>query len=150
MQSASSEILALDVGERRIGVASANPAARMATPLTTLTHEADIFEQIAALLADHSAMALVIGLPRGLDGQETAQTQRVRDFAAQLAAHVAVPLHWQDEALTSRKAEDELQSRGKPFSKGDIDALAATYILEDFLHDNPDPTRWRVSDSGEF
>lgn len=150
MQSASSEILALDVGERRIGVASANLTARMAAPLTTLAHEADIFEQIAALLADYGAVALVIGLPRGLDGQETAQTQRVRDFAAQLAARVAVPLHWQDEALTSRKAEDELRERGKPFAKGDIDALAATYILEDFLHDNPDPARWRTSESGEF
>ena len=150
MQSPTSEILALDIGERRIGVASANLAARMATPLTTLTHEADILERIATLLAEHSALALVIGLPRGLDGQETAQTQLVRNFAAQLRAHSTIPMHWQDEALTSRKAEDELRARGKPFAKGDIDALAATYILEDFLHDNPDPASWQASDSGEF
>ena len=101
----------------------------------------DLLDLAWAYPGQHEAVALVVGLPRGLDGQETAQTQTVRDFAAQLREHVAVPMFWQDEALTSQKAEDELSLRKKPFAKGDVDALAATYILDDFLQDNSDLQR---------
>jgi putative Holliday junction resolvase len=104
--------------------------------LTTLEHTATVLEQLQQLVADEHAIMVVVGLPRGLEGQHTAQTVTVEAFAAELSHAVGVPLHWQDEALTSRKAEDELRERGKPFTKGDIDALSATYILEDFLQDH--------------
>jgi putative Holliday junction resolvase len=68
-----------------------------------------------------------------LSGQETDQTAAVRSFAAQLKATLQVPLYWQDEALTSKQANVELEAKGKPFAKGDVDALAACYILQDFL-----------------
>lgn len=129
-------ILALDVGGQRIGVARANTIARIASPLVTLIHDASIFDEILSLIKSEDVGALVVGLPRGLEGQETAQTQTIRDFVAELQAKTDLPVYFQDEALTSQKAESELESRGKPFSKGDIDALAATYILEDFLQDN--------------
>ncbi|MCX6728115.1 MAG: Holliday junction resolvase RuvX, partial [Candidatus Saccharibacteria bacterium] len=57
---------------------------------------------------------------------------------AKLEKVIIVPTHLQDEALTSVKAEEELKSRGMPFEKGDIDALAATYILQDFLDELPE------------
>jgi putative Holliday junction resolvase len=129
-------ILALDVGAQRIGVARANTIARIASPLVTLTNDSTTFDEITALITSEDVGALVVGLPRGLEGQETAQTQTIRDFVTELKAKTDLPVYFQDEALTSRKAEDELESRGKPFSKGDIDALAATFILEDFLQDN--------------
>jgi putative Holliday junction resolvase len=91
-------------------------------------------------VTEQGAVGLVIGLPRGLDGQETAQTRAVREFAEQLKPAVQLPYYWQDEAVTSRQAEEELKSRGKPYQKGDIDALSATYILEDFLRDHPELT----------
>ncbi|HSH56024.1 MAG TPA: Holliday junction resolvase RuvX [Candidatus Limnocylindrales bacterium] len=128
-------ILALDVGAKRIGVARALLAVGIANPLTTLTSPALFISDIAYLVRQEKAGAVVIGLPRGLDGQETEQTRAVRDFGEQLAQHLTVPIYWTDEALTSAKAEEELASRGKGFEKGDIDALAATYILEDFLHE---------------
>ncbi len=137
MQSHST-ILALDVGAKRIGVAIASAGARLAHPLTTLDHGPDVLQQLQELVAAEHARALVIGLPRGLDGQHTGQTAAVEAFAAQLKPVVGVPLHWQDEAVTSRQAEAELQERGKPYAKGDIDALSATYILEDFLRDHPE------------
>lgn len=130
-------LIALDVGAARIGVASANNIARIASPLVTVRHDANVMNELRSILDAESASALVIGLPRGLNGQETAQTQVVRDFVAGLQKHIDLPLFFQDEALTSRKAEDELQSRGKPYEKGDIDALAATYILEDYLQEHP-------------
>ena len=132
-----STIIALDVGERRIGVAVATTEARMPSPLTTLINEGDIAATIQKTVNDQQAAALVVGLPRGLDGQETAQTAAVRQFAERISPVVGVPLYWQDEAVTSRQAEEELKARGKPYQKADIDALSATYILEDFLRDNP-------------
>jgi putative Holliday junction resolvase len=134
--------LALDIGERRIGVASANLDVRFAYPLTTLEQPETFIDDIIALCRRHDAAWLVLGLPRGLDSQPTAQTARVQAFGQLLATRLAaanlqVSLHFTDEALTSVKAEAELRSRRKPYHKIDIDALAATYILEDFLHNMP-------------
>jgi putative Holliday junction resolvase len=126
-------ILALDVGEKRIGVARANSLARLASPLTTLTVSDSVMSDRQALCQQESATVLVLGLPRNLSGQDTAQTQRIRDFGEQLAVAVRLPIVWQDEAVTSEQAEAELKQRGKPYGKGDIDALAATYILEDYI-----------------
>ena len=75
----------------------------------------------------------MVGLPRGLDGQRTAQTEEVEAFARGLGERFGLPVHMQDEAVTSKQAEAELEARGKPYGKGDIDALAATYILQDWL-----------------
>lgn len=129
-------ILALDVGERRIGVAVAARIARLASPLTTITHDETVFTSLADLAKTQHADALVIGLPRGMAGQSTKQTETIEAFVRKLRQHMDLPIYWQDEALTSRQAEQELEKRGKPYAKGDIDALAACYILEDFLREH--------------
>ncbi len=133
-----SALIALDVGDKRIGVAVATMQARIASPLTTLLRGEAIVQAIQSLLDEHQAKALVVGLPRGLDGQHTAQTRAVEEFTASLERVLSVPVYWQDEALTSRLAESELRDRGKPYKKEDIDALSATYILEDFMRDHPE------------
>jgi putative Holliday junction resolvase len=133
MLNPNGTVVAFDVGLRRIGVASASVVAGIASPLTTVHHDDNIVHTLCNLLSEQEAVALVLGLPRGLDGQDTAQTRAVEQFAAELKKHTDIPMYWQDEAVTSRKAEEELEQRGKPYDKGDIDALAATYILEDFL-----------------
>ena len=139
--TASQSVLGIDVGEQRIGVARGRLDTRLASPLTTLESPERFADDIAELCRQEQAGGLVIGLPRGLDGQDTAQTGRARAFGEELerqlsAGQSGIQVYWIDEALTSHKAETELQSRGKPYSKGDIDALAATYILEDFLKDS--------------
>lgn len=126
----ASNIISLDVGERRVGVAIANVIARFARPLTTLDNNESIWDQIKSLTTEHDVDIVVVGLPRNLSGDDTDQTRYVRTFAENLSEYTVV---FQDEALTSQKAEKELHSKGKPFKKGDIDALAATYILEDYL-----------------
>lgn len=132
--------LGLDIGTQRIGVASAHLSAHFARPLTTLQQPDSFLEDILNLCNSHQVAWIVLGLPRGLDGQSTKQTRLVQDFAAQLTAALVgramnVPLYWIDEALTSVKAEAELQVRGTAYAKADVDALAATYILEDFLQE---------------
>lgn len=126
-------VLALDVGAKRIGVAMARVDVGIASPLMTITNDASVWQQLQALVSEQAVGALVVGLPRGLDGQETAQTREAKAFMAQLRAHLSLPVHAQDEAATSLKAEEELRARKKPYTKADIDALAATYILEDYL-----------------
>lgn len=75
-------------------------------------------------------------MPRNLSGEETAQSATIRQFAQELATYTDLPITLQDETLSSRQAEEELKSRGKPYSKADIDSLAATLILEDYLSTN--------------
>ncbi len=139
--------LGLDVGTQRVGVAVANIGVRFARPLTTLQHPEHFIGDIIDLCKTEDAAWVVIGLPRGMSGQETAQTAHTRDFGATLVSGLAtaglqIPVYWIDEALTSAKAEAELQGRGKggkrgkPYAKADVDALAATYILEDYLKES--------------
>lgn len=138
MLSPHSTALSLDIGERRIGVAVASFQARIPRPLTTLMRSDSTPAEIQKLIDEHDAKVLVMGLPRGLDGQHTAQTAVVEEFKASLEQTLTIPVYWQDEALTSRQAEDELRARGKPYKKEAIDALSATYILDDFMRDHPE------------
>lgn len=132
MSSSQGNFLALDVGERRTGVAIADGIARLPRPLMTLTQQEHI-EAVLDIVRAHDVSAIVVGLARRLDGQDSAQTQVTRRFADELKARVGLPVYLQDEAVTSVRAEEELKNRGKPYKKEDIDSLSATYILEDFL-----------------
>lgn len=130
---ASDSILALDVGDTRIGVALANAEVRFANPLTTLLHNDEFWANLEALIGEHDVVLIIVGLPRNLNGDATEQTRKVEAFVDELQAKLPLPVRFQDEAATSVKAEAELRARKKPYEKADIDALAATYILEDYL-----------------
>lgn len=130
-------ILGLDVGAKRIGVALASLEARLPHPLITLTWDDTFFATLQNIVEVEGVESIVVGFPRGMQGQQTLQTQAIEAFTAELRQHVALPIHMQDEALTSKHAEDELRARGKPYDRAAIDALAATYILEDFLAEHP-------------
>lgn len=126
-------VMALDVGSKRVGLALASLAAKLPQPLTTLERNDRFYEQLETIVKKHNVTRLVVGLPRGLSGQQTAQTEATEEFVGQLRSRLSVPVELQDEALTSRQAREELEGRGRPYAKADIDALAATYILEDWL-----------------
>jgi putative Holliday junction resolvase len=121
------------VGSVRIGVALARADVRIAQPLTTIDNAEYVYDVINQLVTEHDVTVIVVGWPRGMQGQTTEQTKYVEDFVETLRQHVAQPIHLQDEALTSQKAETELRGRNKPFEKAEVDALAAAYILDDFL-----------------
>jgi putative Holliday junction resolvase len=107
--------------------------ARLPRPLATLEQGDGLMDALEGLVRSEDAGAFVVGLPRGLQGQHTAQTAKSEAFAESLRKRFGLQVHMQDEAVTSKQAEKELQERGKPYGKGDIDALAATYILQDWL-----------------
>lgn len=130
--SRTKQFLALDVGEKRIGVAKGDAGVRIAVPLETIVVDGSEIDRIKYLVDIESIDTLVVGYPRNQSGEPTAQTSYVESIAAQLTG-VAPQLVFQDESLTSVTAEQYLQASGRPYAKGDIDAKAAALILQDYL-----------------
>lgn len=124
-------ILSLDVGEKRIGVAVAYDGVKIAVPHSTIDVDSGVIDVIANIVDREKVGLIVIGLPRNQSGETTAQTAYVQDFAAKLAGMAEIV--FQDESLTSVHAEKILESRGRSYTKADIDSLAACLILQDYL-----------------
>ena len=127
-------LLALDVGTVRVGVAMARAELRVPVVLPTLSRQDEQFwEKLKEIIMANDIKQLVVGLPRGLDGQETEQTKYVKNFVDELAGHISLPVAWQDEALTSVQAEASLATSGKSYQKSDVDGVSASLILGDYL-----------------
>lgn len=123
-------VLGFDYGARRIGVALGSGG--LARPLGVID-AADWQMAVKEMVAGHTPERLVVGLPRGLDGQETSQTAKAREFARQLGEMCGLRVELIDEAGTSGVAEDRLKASGNRYSKGAIDAEAAAIIVQDYL-----------------
>ena len=130
--SRSKTFLALDVGEKRIGVAVGDNAVRIAVPYDTVEVDGSEVEKIANIAVLEKAETIVVGYPRNQSGEPTDQTTYAENFAAKLT-DIVPNIIFQDESLTSVLAEQRLKSYGKPYTKGDIDAQAAALILQDYL-----------------
>src|SRR5258706_231323 len=151
-------LLALDVGEVRIGVAVSDATGFLASPYTTLhvsRNEDQTWEAIRRLISETDAEGLVVGLPVSLDGQLHGQAKRVQAFAERLKQHITIPLTFWDERLSTVEAERLLAERGQEGygrrsggnrrkqgqgGKGrrrrgrqEIDALAGAVILQEYL-----------------
>ncbi len=123
------EFLSLDVGLKRTGIARGSTLAKMAEPLETVETE-KVITRLGELVNNYGAIGIVVGLPRNLSGNDTAQTSWVRDWVNHAKRKIDLPFYWQDEALTSKIAN----ARQKVYKKiHDIDSLAAAIILQDFL-----------------
>jgi putative Holliday junction resolvase len=134
MLSAQS-LVCLDVGEKRIGVAVADSAVRIAVAYDTIMVDGSELQAIERVMTGEKADILVVGYPRNQSGEPTAQTRFVEEFTDTLK-DIAPRIVFQDESLTSVIAEQRLKSHKKPYTKGDIDAQAAAIILQDYLEAN--------------
>jgi len=131
----STVLIGLDVGEKRIGVSVADVSIRIAVPFTTVEVDGNEIEAIAEAVLKEQADTIVVGYPRNQQGEATSQTAFVEEFARKLE-YLDKKIVFQDESLTSVMAEQRLKSYGRPYAKGDIDAQAATIILQDYLEQN--------------
>ena len=140
--------LGIDYGERRIGLALSDATGLLASPWKKIANDADVAAAAKRLAAEVRALqsgdgldAIVIGLPRRLNGEATEQTVTVQKLAALLAAEVKAPISLQDERLTSHEAETLLAARERDWRKrkDQLDAMAAALILQDFLDSRPRP-----------
>ena len=130
--SAAGRVLALDHGAARCGVALSDPSRTLATALTVVPRPDTRrgMAAVAGLVREHGVKQVVVGLPLGLSGQDTAQTREARAFAAALAAKLPnVPVDLYDErfttAIAARQAVDA--------SDVGEDARAAAVLLDDWL-----------------
>lgn len=148
-------LMALDIGEVRIGVAVSDASAFLASPYTTLRvsrDEQQTWLAIQQLIDETEAEQLVVGLPISLDGAIHAQGERVQSFAERLRQHISIPLIFWDERLSTVEAQRLFMQKGsgdggryqrrtgrqrsqsKRRRRGhEIDALAAAVILQDYL-----------------
>lgn len=128
--------LAIDYGEKRVGLAIAGQEDSRPRRLKVVANTDELLSDLAMLVERHEVSTVVVGLPRNLDGDDTAQTKVVRGFGARLVARLPeVKLVFQDEADTSNQARQRLEREGLigDEAKRWVDAEAAAIILEDYL-----------------
>ncbi len=128
----SRSLLALDVGEKRIGVALADSSIRIAVAYDTVLVDGTEMARIQRMITDEHVDTVVVGYPRNQSGEPTKQTAYVEAFINKLNLD-GTRIVFQDESLTSVRAEEILNTHGRPYRKEDIDALAASLILQDYL-----------------
>ena len=130
-------VMALDLGEKRIGVALSDPTRTIASAHSVLTRKSRL-EDVARythLIAENSVTLLVVGLPITLGGREGERAAWVRDYAADLAERLPVPIAFWDESLSTVEAQAALRAQGRRGKKlrERVDAVAAAVILQSYL-----------------
>jgi putative Holliday junction resolvase len=130
--------LGIDVGSVRIGVAVSDPSGVLATPLVTVPRDAaggTDLRSIAALVAEHEVVGVVVGFPRTLANREGTAAVAAREFADALAEVLDVPIELVDERLTTVVAAQQLRQRGVKGrrQRAVIDQAAAVAILQGWL-----------------
>ena len=125
-------VLALDYGSARCGCALSDPTGTLATPIDPIERPATRrgFARVTDLVRDREVERVVVGLPLGLSGADTAQTRETRAFAARLAGAVRVPVEMYDERFTTAIAARV------PGDRTSEDSRAAAVLLEDWLARN--------------
>lgn len=127
------EVLCLDVGDARIGVARANTIAKLPEPLVTVIVDGTEIGEIAKLLEEYRAEVLVVGMPRNMSGETTEQSEKVRAFSDRMAKSISQPIVFVDESVTTKRAEELLSQFAKRSSTADVDQMSAVVILEEYL-----------------
>lgn len=132
------KILALDVGDKRIGVAVSDDTGTFAFPFTTIertaSEKADL-RSIVRIIDEEGISTVVVGIPIMLDGTEAAQAGKVRAFAEKLARRLRIPVEYWDESLSTVEADQVLieADKSRKARKKVVDKTAAAIILRSYL-----------------
>lgn len=131
-------VLGVDLGSVRVGIALSDATGTLASPLAVLPRAPDLHDRLAELVDEHEAGAVVIGLPRSLDGAERKSAKSVRAEVGHLVRRLPVPVHLQDERLSTVAAHAGLAASGRTARqrRGTVDASAAAVLLQSWL-DSP-------------
>lgn len=127
-----SNYLGIDYGSHRLGLAIASDAAKLAKPLPVLENGPNVLIHLHEILTEEGITDIIVGQPRGLDGQETNQTRVAHEFVERLKEVTNCTIHLQDEAGTSLEAKARKHHRKD--AKTAVDSEAAAIILQDFLN----------------
>ena len=136
--------MAIDYGERRIGVAISDPLMLTAQGLPNIDNDENKFSKIRKLIQDESVSLIVVGMPKNMDGSMGPIAQRVQAFVGELKKHVDVPIEYWDERFSTLQAQRHLISLDKSRRKRKnlVDRISAQIILQGYLDflkkDEPD------------
>lgn len=136
LQMETKRILGIDTGDARVGVAVSDELGMLAHPLETITvAKVNPIDRIAALVAEKNAEAVVVGMPRNMDGSFGPAAEKAKAFIEALKAKVPCRVISWDERLTTVAAQRNLRESGKKAKdqKGIIDQAAAQIILQGWL-----------------
>lgn len=129
-------LLGVDHGDRRIGLALSDPIPMIASPLKTLTvnDTQEAIDAILEIVKEYNVVLVIVGLPIGMKGQETAQTKHVKKFANNLIKN-GIKVALQDERLTSVSAKRSIieQQIKTNKNKGLVDQIAAAILLQQYI-----------------
>lgn len=136
------KVLAIDLGEKRIGLAISDETRTIAAGYDVMSRKSrkEDLERYAEIIAAEAITLIVMGLPITLSGEEGQRAAWVRDYSAELSKNIAVPLEFWDERFSTKQAEASLHARGKRGKsvKERVDAVAAAFILQDYLDAHAD------------
>jgi len=131
--------LALDVGDKRIGVAISDPTGTLAIGLATIERKSknssDVFDKLREIVKEQSIGEIIVGIPFEIDGSEGTQAKKVREFANLIEDTFDLPVREWDERLTSVQAERVLIAADmrREKRKRHVDRIAAVLILQGYL-----------------
>jgi putative Holliday junction resolvase len=133
-------VMAIDLGEKRIGLAISDPLRLVAQGHSVIKRKSrrEDFARYQQVIAEQDITLVVMGLPVPLSGIEGDKAAWVRDYSADLQTHLTVPVILWDEALSTKRAEASLRAQGRKLKKikERVDAVAAAFILQDYLEAN--------------
>jgi putative Holliday junction resolvase len=131
------KLLAIDFGERRIGIAVGHAETKMAFPRPWIdTQTQNTFAEIQKIIKEERIQSIVVGYPLRTDGKESEKAKSVDEFIFELQTHVTLPIHRQDESFSSVVAKEKTahySTKKKKTEKGRIDSAAAAIFLQDYL-----------------
>ena len=134
-----SRCIGIDLGSKRVGLAISDKINMIASPYKTLTfkNEQDLLDQLRLIIVDFKVKSIVLGLPLNMNGEDSAQTKKVREFKSVLSIF-NLPIIFEDERLSSVSAKRSLvmQDIKTGHNKSEVDKRAAAIILQQFLDKN--------------
>ena len=146
-------IVALDLGQKRVGVATSDSMLISITKLPPLTRSnwKRLLLDVGELVRDLDASTLVIGLPLNMDGSRGSAAIEAEYTAGKFARSLKIPVYLQDERLSSMEAEEQLRAAGKttPEVRAMVDCQAAAIILMDFIAGGQSRVRVSISHRSE-
>jgi putative Holliday junction resolvase len=133
--------LAIDYGTKRTGLAVCDSSEMLATPLAVIEGHGNLMHRIVEIVLREGIEAVVLGLPVNMDDSEGPAAKAVKKFGQELAKHIAVPIIFHDERLSSFAAEELLAPADltRKKHKRRLDAVAAAQILQSFLEEKHRP-----------
>ncbi len=134
-------VLGFDYGERRIGIATGQTISQSAAPLITLNaiNQKPDWSSIEKIINEWKPDALIVGIPRYLNGDASDMTEKAERFCRQLEGRFRLPIYTVNESLSSSEAEQRLKQTRKidQHNKHEIDKMAAAIIVQRWLEQNP-------------